>query len=113
MIAFACMTPDEWESWREMAARVHKGTRLPCGDCPAAYAAQMRLEGRCCVTSPRAEAQSMRRTSERLRRQHVDASRRYRAKLRAQVEAVRAARRVDSSLVTAFPSDDSARSMAA
>jgi hypothetical protein len=51
-----CMTPSELKSWAAANNLIHPRHRadLPCRDCPAAFAAEMRAEGRCNGTPLRA-----------------------------------------------------------
>jgi hypothetical protein len=47
----ACMTPAELAGWAAANRRLRRRAGLPCVDCPASFAAQMRAVG-CCNGIP-------------------------------------------------------------
>lgn len=103
MSGYDCMTPEELALWQEAANQYRTGngvgTASPCTDCPMWFHLQEKAAGRC-ERRPQATGRPAMTEMEKLssalrrerRRQQAAASRRYRAKLRAEVEAVRLAR---------------------
>jgi hypothetical protein len=99
-MTYDCMTPDELALWRASSEGVNVTAKVPCIDCPAWFEAVAREQG-CCNRRTAREAPPsevlrfqwrMAARKYRQRRQLAERNRRYRAKLRSQVEAVRAAR---------------------